>query len=100
MKSKSREMSPKLQPLLQAIPGVHTVQTLHSNSRSLIRIILTPGAESGPAITYVIGEAGLSLYEMRRTRPTLEDVFLELTTQESVIDEQATSPDPKLEEKR
>ena len=34
---------------------------------------------------------GLSLYEMRRTRPSLEDVFLELTTEEPLEEEGGSS---------
>jgi ABC-2 type transport system ATP-binding protein len=50
--------------------------------RSLIRIVSAPGAEPGRDIAAVTIGAGLGLHELRRTRATLEDVFLELTTQE------------------
>ena len=38
--------------------------------------------------------AGVGLYEMRRTRVSLEDVFLELTTQEAPL-ETVTDPQPE-----
>ncbi|WP_017305088.1 ABC transporter ATP-binding protein [Spirulina subsalsa] len=92
-----------VQPLLQVVPGVQSVnvtypmtsqttlegkiQQLDSRAntlreRSLIKITCTPNAEPGRHLAKVIVETGLGLCEMRRSRPTLEDVFLELTTQE------------------
>jgi ABC-2 type transport system ATP-binding protein len=75
-----------LQKLLQVLPGVCLVEIVPvgelSDNRSLIRIVSAPGAEPGRDIAAVTIGAGLGLHEMRRTRATLEDVFLELTTQE------------------
>jgi ABC-2 type transport system ATP-binding protein len=75
---------------LQAIPGVLGVQikrnrseqTDGQDSHALLAIATDPNTEPGHAIAAFIVNQGLGLYEMRRTRPTLEDVFLELTTQE------------------
>jgi len=81
-----------LQKLLQILPGVCLVEILPHHdlppNRSLLRITSTPGAEPGRDIAAVTLGAGLGLHELRRTRATLEDVFLELTTQEQPIPQQ------------
>ncbi|MGK7876223.1 MAG: ABC transporter ATP-binding protein [Xenococcaceae cyanobacterium] len=84
-----------VQPLLQDISGVSMVEINsdkqdkqdNAENRSFIRITCAPSAEPGRDIAAVIVNEGLGLYEMRRTRPTLEDVFLELTTSESVVND-------------
>lgn len=79
-----------VQPLLQVIPGVQSV-TIHpvaegqERDRSVLHITSLPDREPGRHLAKVIVETGLGLCEMRRTRPTLEDVFLELTTQEALL---------------
>jgi ABC-2 type transport system ATP-binding protein len=76
----------KLQRLLQVLPGICLVEIVPVEdlppNRSLIRITSTPNAEPGRDIAAVTVGAGLGLHEMRRTRVTLEDVFLELTMQD------------------
>jgi ABC-2 type transport system ATP-binding protein len=75
-----------LESFLNVIPGVATVEVkpLELDNRYLVKIITTPNAEPGRDIAAVIVGAGLGLYEMRRTAATLEDVFLEVTTQETL----------------
>ncbi|HEY9650332.1 MAG TPA: ABC transporter ATP-binding protein [Coleofasciculaceae cyanobacterium] len=77
----------ELQKLLQILPGICFVEIVPSQelppNRSLLRIVSAPGAEPGRDIAAVTLGAGLGLHEMRRTRATLEDVFLELTMQET-----------------
>lgn len=79
----------QLQKLLQVLPGICLVEIVPTQhlppNRSLIRIVTAPGAEPGRDIAAVTVGAGIGLHEMRRTRATLEDVFLELTTQESRV---------------
>ena len=97
----------QLQKLLQVLPGVCMVQIVPTDMlpphRSLIRVISSPGAELGRDIAAVTVGAGLGLYELRRTQATLEDVFLELTTQEvdngelEIRDSQNSSPSPTTE---
>ena len=76
----------ELQKMLQILPGVGLVEIVPVDNlppnRSLIRITSAAGEEPGRDIAAVTIGAGLGLYEMRRTRATLEDVFLELTMQE------------------
>lgn len=75
----------EIESLLENIAGVSLVEInpnkLEGN-RSLIRVTSTPEAEPGKDIASAIVNSGLGLYEMRRTRPTLEDVFLQLTTKD------------------
>ncbi|MCW6036893.1 ABC transporter ATP-binding protein [Spirulina subsalsa FACHB-351] len=101
-----------VQSLLQVIPGVQsvtvtypmtskselgeTVKNLDSRAdtlrdRSLIKITCIPNTEPGRHLAKVIVETGLGLCEMRRSRPTLEDVFLELTTQEDSFSHDSVS---------
>lgn len=78
-----------LQKLLQVLPGVCLVELVAEHdlppNRALIRVVSSPGAEPGRNIAAVTVGAGLALHEMRRIRATLEDVFLELTTQEQPL---------------
>jgi ABC-2 type transport system ATP-binding protein len=95
----------RVRPLLQSIAGVQQVQITPQTAtpadtfpfrtpiRCRVRISSMPGSEPGRAIAAAIVTSGLGLYEMRRTRPTLEDVFLELTTSENLegTQEQSTA---------
>ncbi len=73
-----------LQPSLQDIPGVISVDLAQTQlgdpqgNRRVLKIAVAPEHEPGREIAATIVNAGLGLYEMRRTRPTLEDVFIEL----------------------
>lgn len=85
-----------VQPLLQVIPGVQNVEVMpmpdavsssfiyRQQKLSRLQIIAKPGSEPGRAIASTLVNAGLGLYEMRRLRPTLEDVFLQLTMQDAI----------------
>jgi len=81
----------KLQRLLQVLPGICLVEIVPIEdlppNRSLIRITCVPNTEPGRDIAAVTIGAGFGLHELRRTRATLEDVFLELTMQDAVIGE-------------
>jgi ABC-2 type transport system ATP-binding protein len=88
-----------LQPLLQVIPGVSLVEINPEVKRlphkhqdqpktnSFIRITTVPDTEPGRDIAAVVINTGIGLYEMRRTYPSLEDVFLELTTKDPEIED-------------
>lgn len=80
------------QQVLQLLPGVRLVESIPSldtgtsSNHACLRVISEPGAEPGRDIITVLVGMGLGVYEMRRTRATLEDVFLELTTEEKKLD--------------
>lgn len=80
-----------VQPLLQSISGVLKVDVNphdHQSARHFIHITTESELEPGQDIAKLIVSQGLGLYEMRRIRPTLEDVFIELITEESITGEQ------------
>ncbi|MCL1468392.1 ABC transporter ATP-binding protein [Argonema galeatum] len=74
---------------LRAVSGIRLVESMAiehlPENRSVYRIVSATGAEPGREIATAIVSAGLGLCEMRRTRASLEDVFLQLTTSEKAI---------------
>jgi ABC-2 type transport system ATP-binding protein len=66
--------------LIESIPtaGGHQPQT----NRAYLRVISQPGKEPGKDIVATLVRAGFGLHELRRVNATLEDVFLQLTTEE------------------
>lgn len=56
------------------------------SSRLKLRIIPHSQVDIAPEIAATLVNAGLRLYELRRVRASLEDVFLELTTEERTPD--------------
>lgn len=75
-----------IEPLLRSIPGVADVTWLEdpqaARPRRFLQASVAPESEPSCEMASALVAAGIKLYEMRRLRPTLEDVFLELTTQE------------------
>jgi ABC-2 type transport system ATP-binding protein len=79
------KLAGNLEPLQQALgrfPGVQAVDIQSEGDNH--KVTVTTGGETdvGPELTALVVQAGLKLYEMNRRRATLEDVFLQLTTQE------------------
>ena len=75
-------------PKLEQIPGVMgskiITKNLNNKNRDLVEITCDANSEPGKDIAAITINQGLSLYEMRRIRPSLEDVFLKLTTEEEI----------------
>lgn len=74
-------------PLLQNIPGITGVVleknlAVDNSKRHVIKITCRSMTEPGKDIAKSIVDRGLELYELRRTHPSLEDVFLKLTKEE------------------
>ncbi len=72
-------------PKLEQIMGVKDVKLeLIPKSTNLyqLHIQLEPNSSAGKEIASTIVGQSLGIYEMKRTKPSLEDVFLQLTTQE------------------
>ena len=79
--------SEQILPLLREVAGVVNVNVKDSSSsitsdRQYLEVTCMPNTEPGKDLAAIIIEQGLELHEMRRIRPSLEDVFLELTTEE------------------
>ncbi|MBW4509026.1 MAG: ABC transporter ATP-binding protein [Scytonematopsis contorta HA4267-MV1] len=81
--------------VLQNVAGVSLVESItpggqidsnRSESRSSLRVISQPGIEPGKDIATALVRSGFGLCEMRRVNATLEDVFLELTTEEKNVE--------------
>lgn len=77
--------------VLQKVAGVSLVESiptagLHGHqpqeNRAYLRVISQPGKEPGRDIATTLVRAGFGLHELRRVNATLEDVFLQLTTEE------------------
>ena len=84
-----------LEPLQQALgqfPGVQAVDIQSEGDNH--KVTVTTGGETdvGPELTALVVQAGLKLYEMNRRRATLEDVFLQLTTQEEGTEAASETP--------
>ncbi|MEA5504171.1 ABC transporter ATP-binding protein [Halotia wernerae UHCC 0503] len=87
--------------VLQNVAGVSLVESMptsgaHSHftpqdNRAYLRVISQPGREPGQDIAKALVRAEFGLYEMRRVSATLEDVFLQLTTEEKKIDTEVDS---------
>jgi ABC-2 type transport system ATP-binding protein len=81
--------------LLEANPSVRLVesiphqrissQTNPNPNHSWVRVISAPDTEPGRDIAAMLVSSGVGLYEMRRFCATLEDVFLQLTTEEKSL---------------
>jgi ABC-2 type transport system ATP-binding protein len=93
---------------LRQLSSVRTVETVEQvadeslpNAHHRLRVALEPNSpDPGRDIAAVIVQSGLGLFEMRRIRVTLEDVFLELTTEEKPIesiesDEEDSASEPE-----
>ena len=79
-----------LMPKLKQILGVKEVilePLSQSTNRHLLKIELNQNYDTGRDIASTIVYQGLGIYEMKRTQPSLEDVFLQLTTEEEREDD-------------
>lgn len=83
--------------VLQKVPGVSLVESIPGHhfpkdNRAYLRVISQGGREPGKDIATNLISAGFGLHEMRRVSASLEDVFLQLTTEEknlATLDESA-----------
>lgn len=74
---------------LQTVPGVQSLEVISAanlpSNRRKLRVSCQTEMEPGREIVAALVASGFGLYEMQRTRATLEDVFLELTTSQKGI---------------
>jgi ABC-2 type transport system ATP-binding protein len=84
---------------LNALPDVSSVNIFpqEQQERFQIKITCHPNTEPGDKIATVVVNSGLHLYEMQRDKPTLEDVFLELTAQDQPLSSSDADLDAELE---
>ncbi|MEH2315521.1 MAG: ABC transporter ATP-binding protein [Nostoc sp.] len=80
--------------VLQNVAGVSLIESIATGihghqpqtNRAYLRVISQPGKEPGKDIVTTLVRAGFGLHELRRVNATLEDVFLQLTTEEKNFD--------------
>lgn len=77
-----------LEERLLNLNGIQTVEVVQNNyisqRRHKLRVTTQSGFDPGRQIASLVVGSGLGLYEMRRLQASLEDVFLELTTEEKI----------------
>ncbi|MEP0869869.1 ABC transporter ATP-binding protein [Trichocoleus desertorum AS-A10] len=88
-----------VQQLVQPIPGVRLVELMRieeladqalTPQRCRVRVVSEADSDPGRDIAAAVVGGGLGLYEMRRTKASLEDVFLQLTmTEEKALESSA-----------
>lgn len=80
--------------ILYRIPGVSLVESISTvgSDRTFLRVISQPGAELGQEIAAELVRCEFNLQQMRRVSATLEDVFLQLTTEEKNLETEEKSP--------
>ncbi|MGC9503579.1 ABC transporter ATP-binding protein [Baaleninema sp.] len=75
-----------IQSYLGNLPEVKSVESLSNDElpdyRFRFRVKAEAGCEPGSDIAAAVLEGNLKLFEMRRTRASLEEIFLQLTTEE------------------
>ncbi|WP_445300818.1 ATP-binding cassette domain-containing protein, partial [Microcoleus sp. B5-C4] len=90
-----------LLPSLENLPGVRSIELIPSNqflvSRYRLRALCEPDIEPGREIATAIVASGFGLCEMRRSRATLEDVFLRLTAAEKKPEENLVHTEPEVD---
>ena len=84
-----------LEKMLNNIPGISQVEIKDNSQNQRHTLLLTTDShqEIGKDIAALIINQGLDLYEMKRTRATLEDVFLNVITEESATEIQEEAKD-------
>ena len=72
------------QSVLSAVPGVQTVVSAPATTagRNSLTVVTEGQEDLGRQLSTAVVTSGLGLYEMRRMRASLEDVFLKLTTED------------------
>src|SRR6476661_8373320 len=89
-----------LLPSLENLPGVRSVELIPSQqflvNRYRLRALCEPEREPGREIATAILASGFGLCEMRRSRATLEDVFLRLTAAEKKPEENLVHSEPEV----
>jgi ABC-type multidrug transport system ATPase subunit len=94
-------MNSLLLPSLENVPGVRSVELIPSQqilvNRYRLRALCEPEREPGREIATAIIASGFGLCEMRRSRATLEEVFLRLTAAEKKPEENLVHSEPEVD---
>lgn len=77
------ELSSKLQQI-EGITDISINPIKEVENRFIMSLSLKDNFDLGKEIAYFLVNEGIGIYEMKRSKASLEDVFLQLTTQESI----------------
>jgi ABC-2 type transport system ATP-binding protein len=93
-----------VQRALEQVAPLRRIETLRAEPLSVehqrLQVVFETQQDPGSAIAAALVQAGLELFELRRHRASLEDVFLNLTTEETAIHGSelvSVGPEPALE---
>ncbi|UBF24077.1 ABC transporter ATP-binding protein [Kovacikia minuta CCNUW1] len=99
VEGEAEDIETRLVTFLKGLPQVKLVEQMTADlpeNRLKLRVVAEQGANLvGRDIAATVVGSGIGLYEMRRTQASLEEVFLQLTTEEKPPD--ASSEDASLE---
>jgi ABC-2 type transport system ATP-binding protein len=91
----------RVREVLSGIQYLKQIEALDGiGDRSRFRIMAAASYDIGQDIATALVNGGIPPYEMRRTQVSLEDVFLELTTEERSADETESSAESNVSELR
>lgn len=72
--------------MLDGISHIEQTQVISSKAGKVtLKLVVSAGAEIGPALTRLFVERNIPVYELRTNRLSLEDIFLRLVVQESSL---------------
>jgi len=83
LRLEARTGSDEARPLLAQLPGVREVAEEKDGDFSIFQLRLDPGSDPSDEILRMAVERRWNVRELMRRRPTLEDVFVELTHTDS-----------------
>ncbi len=87
VEGEAEDIETRLTTFLKGLPGVKLVEQIATDlpeRHQKLRVVAEQGANLvGRDIAATVVGAGIGLYEMRRTQASLEEVFLQLTTEEA-----------------
>ncbi len=82
----------RVREVLSGIQSLNVIERLDDlNDRSRFHLTADTSCDIGQDIAIALVNNGIPPYELRRTQASLEDVFLELTTEERLLDETTLS---------
>ncbi|MGA7933412.1 MAG: ABC transporter ATP-binding protein, partial [Kovacikia sp.] len=94
------DIETRLMTFLKGLPDVKLVESVAAElpeNHLKLRVVAEQGANLvGRDIAATVVGAGIGLYEMRRTQASLEEVFLQLTTEEAPADASVETEDAEL----
>lgn len=82
---------------VELIPETNLIEKSPVNNRHRLRLVCDRGSETAPEIVAAMVSSGHKLYEIRRYGVSLEEVFLQLTTQEITAENPENSEDNNKE---